>query len=191
VQYAETYSTKSGETDKEVHERRTKILESVTADITDRTGREGDVVFSLGGSLGVVGGGRIPLGPGTPVAATPFSLSLGMALQTVASGHTPGLHLEFGIVDLAQYVSFQYDPKGGEDQQSSAVVVAKPDPLAMISPSLKLGVQWGNQIPIFVAAGVGYSPLYQFKTTDANAPQRGALTVGLNVGAYVPLYDAN
>jgi hypothetical protein len=184
VQYAETYAVKSDASDKDLHTQRTKILESVTAEITDRTGREGDVIFSFGGSLGAVGGARLPLGPGKPVLATPLSLSLGFGMQKVATGGTPGLHLELGLVDLAQYVSFQQDPAAG-----GAVVVAKPDPLAMIAPSFKIGAQWKTQVPLFVAAGLSYAPL--FKTGDENAPQKGALTLGLNIGAYVPLWDIN
>jgi hypothetical protein len=186
VQYAGTYGQgQPGATDEQKHEQRTKILESLTADMTQRTDRKGDWILSLGGSLGLVGGGRFRSGESIPTS--PLALSLGVALQKVDDG---GLHLELGIVDLAQYLSFEKetgDTMGG----SRSIVVGEPDVEDVLSPSIRIGLQWGRNMPVYVAAMGGYSPFYEFTSADGATAKRGSLNFGITVGAYVPLFDAN
>jgi hypothetical protein len=62
--YAATYAPATDSTGKaptadELHQQRTKILESLTDDMTNRAGRGGDCIFSLGGALRAAGGVRI------------------------------------------------------------------------------------------------------------------------------------
>jgi hypothetical protein len=195
VAYAGTFQAKK-EADKdsseaELHDQRTKILESLTADMTDRQDREGDVILSLGGSLSLVGGVRAPFGGGTPVYNGPFSLSLGLGLQNVPQDCPVGWHLELGLLDLAQYLSYEATPKDSATKTESKVEVRKPEVKDAVSPSLKVGVQWGRDVPFFLAAGFGYAPFYEFKKADGTIDSRGAFTASATFGAYVPLIDLN
>jgi hypothetical protein len=60
-----------------------------------------------------------------------------------------------------------------------------------VSPSLKLGIQWGRDVPFFLAAVVGYAPFYEFKDDNGLIDRHGAVTAGLAFGAYVPFIDVN
>jgi hypothetical protein len=202
LQYAETYyrptavqqvgssrveaATDSDAVD-DAHARRRKILESLTEEMTDRTGREADTLFSLGGSLRATGGVRFLSGEGRGVEFEgPLSLPLGLGAQiplTKAGGH--GLHLEAGIVDLGRYVSIR-------DRTVDRFDVA--DALA---PSLSAGYYWGQQFPVFVALSGIYQPLFvapgvpAVEDRPAVAESVGAWSLGLNLGVYVPLFDLN
>src|SRR5262249_32405186 len=90
LQYAETFS-KEGTKDEaqSLNDRRPKTLESLTREMTDRTGRENDSIFSLGGSLRGVGGVRLDPSGAKPTILGPLSLPLGIGYQS--AGH---FHLE-------------------------------------------------------------------------------------------------
>jgi hypothetical protein len=184
VQYASTYGPdKDDATDDQKHQQRTKILESLTADMTQRTDREGEWIFSFGGSFGLFGGRRFR--SGESIWSGPLSLSLGAAYQKVAS---PGLHVEVGLVDLAQYLAFEREPGMSGER---AIAVSEPELEDALSLSLKIGAQWGHDIPFFAAVAVGYSPFYEFVGADGATSKMGSLNAGIAIGAYVPLFDAN
>src|SRR5262249_21389713 len=63
--------------EKDLHEQRTKILESMTEDMSDRTGREGAWILSLGGALRVMGGARFGVKTRAHAMQGPLSLPLG------------------------------------------------------------------------------------------------------------------
>lgn len=180
LNYAETYlprksadAAASSTTESSLHEQRTKILESLTRTMTDRAGREGDCVWSLGGALQAVVAARIPLEKHESIALHgSISLPLGFGVQTVGGG----IHFMVGIVDLGQYVSWD-----------SSFEVAKPYAEDALSPSLSLGYAWGDSFPLFAAATAGYSPHYRFSSTSS----KGSLNVGATLGFYVPLLDLN
>jgi hypothetical protein len=180
LNYAETYvpqkasaATASSDEEGGLHEQRTKILESLTRTMTDRTGRTGDCVWSLGGALQAVAAARIPLEKHENLAPQgPISLPLGLGLQTVGGG----IHFMVGIVDLGQYVSWD-----------SKLEVAMPSAVDALSPSVSLGYAWGESFPGFVAATAGYSPHYRFSSKTS----KGSLNAGLTLGMYVPLLDIN
>jgi hypothetical protein len=185
VQYAGTFSKSDGATEDKRHEQRSKILESLTADMTQRTDRDGDWVVSLGGSLGLVGGRRVWSGERS-IWTGPLSLSLGAAIQKVGNG---GLHVEVGLVDLAQYLAFQRETASADG--SRGIAVGEPELPDALAPSLKVGIQWGHDVPFYAAAMVGYSPFYEFTRADGSTSKMGSLNLGVAVGAYVPLFDAN
>ncbi len=194
VQYADTFqpggtSADSG-TQEARHEQRTKILESLTADMTERTGRDGDWIVSMGGSLAVVGGAR--LGGGKGVFNGPLSLSLGLGLQNVPETSPIGWHFEFGVLDLAQYLSLQSEPDSSDTAAGARkIVVREPKVQDALSPSFKLGFHWGREVPVYLAGAVGYAPFYQFVRDDGTKTASGAVTIGLALGGYVPLLDLN
>jgi hypothetical protein len=171
LNYAATYTVTDG-TSKDAHQARTKILESLTNDMTNRTGRKGDSIWSVGGSLRLAAGAR--LGRGSAFYG-PLSLPIGFGYQ-YKSGE-PSLHLEFSVLDIGQYVSSQ---QGGTVQSPKL-----PDSLA---PSATVGVAWGKQLPYFLAVTGGYSPQYKFNDTDS---KRGAYFAGVVFGIYVPFLDLN
>lgn len=178
LNYAKTYVPRpSGDTDTtdeaSLHEQRTSTLESLTRTMTDRTRRDSDCVWSLGGALQVVGAARLPLEKQEDVVAHgPISLPLGLGMQTVGGG----VHFMASVVDLGQYVAWD-----------SSLEVAKPNVVAALSPSLSFGYAWGTSFPVVVAATAGYSPHYHFSDSSS----KGSLNVGVTLGVYVPLIDLN
>ncbi|APR79113.1 Hypothetical protein A7982_04460 [Minicystis rosea] len=177
LQHAETYTKSAPKDDKATqaqHEQRTKILESLTRDMTNRRDRGGDAIFSLGGSLRAAGGARVsPTGADSAKFYGPVSLPIGFGLQ--AAKH---VHVELSLVDLGQYLSYQ---EGGK--------VRKPEPLDALAPSVTLGAYWGTEFPFMIGATVGYSPQYGFDS--AGKKDKGSINVGLAAGVYVPFLDLN
>ena len=196
LQYAETYyqpATRKQEgsgnveavtdSDREeaAHASRRKILESLTEEMTDRTGRDSDTIFSLGGSLRATAGIRFPSERGEEFEG-PLSLPLGLGVQiplTDKGGH--GFHLEAGIVDLGRYVAIR-------DR-----TLEKFDAGDALAPSFSAGYYWGQQFPFIVAASAIYQPLFvsAAQTNPALPESVGAWSLGINVGVYVPLFDLN
>lgn len=176
LQYAETFVNTDKDSTNALHERRTKILESLTREMTNREGREDDNILSLGGSLRALLGVRLDPGGEKPMFLGPLSLPLGVGFQS--SG---GLHLEIGIFDLGQYVSYQ--------STSTGFQVRQPEPVDVFAPSLSVGYYWGKSFPFFIAATAGYSPSYTF-SKDATKTY-GSVNLGLTSGVYVPLLDIN
>ncbi len=189
AQYAQTFAEKE-QTAEQKHARRTKILESLTADMTDRSGREGDRIWSLGGSLALVGAARVPGfgGEGGAVASGPLALTLGGAYQNVPKSGA-GLHVELGVVDLAQYLSFRKEADGDVPADKTAVV-RKPSLPDALAPSLKVGLQWGREVPIYLAGFAQYAPFYEFEKKNGGDDRHGSIVFGLALGAYVPLLDS-
>ncbi len=155
-------------------ERRGRLLEDLSAEMSNRAERDGDTIWSLGGSLRLAGGARFGLDSNHTALYGPLSLPLGLGLQTVGEGGV-GLHLEVSAFDLGQYVSFE---EGGQ--------VREPEFADALAPSVTLGVAFGKSVPFVVGPTLGYSP--QFTFADG---KRGALTFGLALGLYVPLLDLN
>lgn len=177
LQYAETFAKSGAKEDAAaLHDRRTKILESLTREMTDRTGREDDAIFSLGGSLRAVGGIRIdPVGGGGTFFG-PVSLPLGIGYQSAGN-----IHVELGLFDLGQYISFQ--------ESSGGLRVREPEPADVFAPSITVGRYWGKSFPIFIGLMAGYSPQYKF--TKYATSGLGSVNFGLTGGVYVPLFDLN
>jgi hypothetical protein len=171
LQYARTYKNGDGET---AHAERVKLLEDLSSDMTDRIGREDEFVWSLGGSLQLVGGYRAAFDNDHEDAFWgPVALPLGLGLQHVGGG----FHMQLNVFDLGQYLSWEAGPK-----------VAEPEIEDALSPSLTVGYAWGTSFPAFVAATAGYTPSYR-PADDAN--RRGSVNFGATVGIYVPLLDIN
>ena len=171
----------SGASPEDAHKQRTALLESLTRDMTVRTDRGGDSIFSLGGSLRVVGGGRIGRsvdGKHPAALASPLSLTLGFGLDYLFADSRNGIHLEAGVLDLGQYLAWDEGLK-----------LSTPDLGAALSPSFTIAYFWHRELPVFLGATVGYTPSYDF-TADGSKPH-GAFNAGVTLGVYVPLFDVN
>ena|GEM_PF-6812565 len=180
--YAATYA--SGKDADDAHASRTELLESLTEDMTVRTSRGGDTIWSIGGSLRAVIGGRIGRSnndnPGDTTIWTPLSVPLGFAVDSLwqEKDDERGFHLEIGLLDLGQYVSWEKGPELAEPRLADA-----------FSPSLTFAVSFGWELPIIAGFTAGYTPSFDFGPTGNG--KRGALNVGLALGVYVPLFDFN
>jgi len=201
LQYAETYyqprtiqQEGSGRVEaatdtrvvEEAHASRRKILESLTEEMTNRTGRDTDVIFSVGGSLRATGGVRFPSGAGRDAQFEgPLSLPLGLGVQIPCGSGKPGIHLEAGVVDIGRYVSIR-------DRS-----VNRFDAADALAPSLSAGLYWGHQFPFFLALSGIYQPLFvspavpEQEGRPAVPESVGAWSLAFNVGVYVPLFDLN
>jgi hypothetical protein len=174
VQYAATYAGQTSTNAQQLQDQRTEILESLTEAMTDRTARDGDNIWSFGGSLRMVGGLRI--GGTSPAVLSPLSLPLGIGFDHV-SGGAAGVHLEFSPIDLGQYIS--YDNK---------TEVQTPKVADAVAPSFTIAAGWGRSMPLVLGATFGYSPSFRL---DPNKDTRGTFNVGATLGIYVPLIDMN
>jgi len=174
VQYAATYAGQTTANAQQLQDQRTKILESLTEAMTDRSAREGDNIWSFGGSLRVVGGVRV--GGANPAVLSPLSLPLGFGFDHVG-GDTASIHLEFSPVDLGQYIA--YDNK---------TEVKTPKVADAVSPSVTIAAGWGRSMPLILGATFGYSPSFRL---DPNKDTRGTFNLGATLGIYVPLIDMN
>lgn len=193
LQYAETYTSGSSsgasEADKAksvqaMHERRTKILESLTQDMTSREGRNGDWIVGLGGTLRVTGGARFGLGEAKSHYSYlgPLGLQLGLGVQKVNQTNDGGLLLELNVLDLGQYLSFT---EGGE--------VETPEFQYAFSPTLAVGYFWGTDVPVVLSAHVGITPYFVFAEADDSTEEVAGFSfnLGASLGMYVPLLDFN
>lgn len=166
-------STTPPPTQADLHAQRTKILESLTADMTDRTGRLGDNIFSVGGALRATGGVWLR---DSRAFYGPVSLPLGFALDSYFKGKAHGFHFEVTAIDLGQYLTFD---NGGE--------VRTPDAVQAFAPGAGIAFFWGTSIPFTLGVNASYSPTYRPTETAS----RGAFNIAGSLGFYVPLFDLN
>lgn len=179
IQYSATYAGQTADDAEQRHEQRTKILESLTQAMSDRTARDGDDIWSFGGSFRAVGGARF--GAKKPALSSPVGLPLGVAFDHVSEGSSGTFHLEVSPFDLGQYVAF--DNRG---------VVRTPKFADAVSPSITLGVGWGRSMPLVLGATCGYSPAFELAPAKpGQKAERGTVNVGVTLGIYVPLIDMN
>ncbi len=181
LDYASTYMPEKGAYDKgegaaevakAAHEKRKKILESLTEEMTDRTDRGGDWIVSAGGSLRGVFGWRARTGHDDP-KWMPLQLTLGFAYDLVADDDGPGFHLEGGVLDLGQYVSFEEDDN-----------VREPDFADALAPSVTIALTLGRSLPFQMGFTGAYAPHFEYEDG-----KRGSWSLGFTTGIYVPLFD--
>jgi hypothetical protein len=179
VQYSASYAGQSTDDAAERHEQRTKILESLTEAMSDRTARDGDDIWSFGGSFRGVAGARF--GAKRPALLSPLGLPLGVAFDHVSEGSSGSFHFELSPFDLGQYVAF--DDRG---------VVRTPKFADAVSPSVTVGVGWGRSLPLVLGATCGYSPAFELAPAKpGEKAERGSVNAGVTLGVYVPLVDLN
>lgn len=162
---------------KDQREARKEALQSVIDAATDRRGREGTAVWSLGVGVGGSFWSRQRLDSATAIASQPaadeqplgvqFHVPLGIAYQWLPSRnwlHPLPIHVMVTMLDLANYVGKTTEPN------------SSPDWRAIIAP----GIQAGVAVPGLSRANnlvlVGYSVSYapQFPHPDARIPDEGS-----------------
>lgn len=171
AQYAATYLAQPEDDKDKAHQKRVELLKTLTREMTDRTGRADDAIWSFGGSVRLLGGVRIGAGPKSTLYG-PLGLTLGIGYQN------PNHFLfEISPVDLGQYLSFS---KWG--------TVADFEWRDVFSPTVTIAYWFGShKVPAFIGPTVSYSPFFKFD----GSRQRGAFNAGLTLGVYVPLVDLN
>lgn len=181
LQYSATYlAPQADESAEDTQARRELIVSELASTLNARATRGGDWIASFGGSLNIAAGASFPIdGPAKPVAAGPFSLPLGFALDYVPPDLL-GFHVEVSATDVGQYLAWE--------RSDTRVVVKKPKIEDLLAPGLAVGVSFGREFPFAVAGFARYVPNYGAETEQ---PALGALTVGLQLGVYVPLLDLN
>jgi hypothetical protein len=179
LDYAATFTNKSDK-DADLHDQRTKVLESLTRSMTDRTNRAGDTILSVGGALRLVAGRTWKADSRkTHAFWGPLSLPLGVAVTHLPSGKCPvGLHIQVDALDLGQYLSY--------DNQAN---VRKPDLEDALAPSVTIGVAAGTSVPFVAGLTGAYVP--HAVVDPANPGTKGALSLGVTAGFAVPLLDFN
>jgi hypothetical protein len=202
INYAGTYTRGAGDADEDGASARREILESLVDEFTNRTGRQGDVILSLGGSLRLMAAPRL-LYASSPddnfmgwTWNGPVGLVLGFGLDWMPRDLALGVHVELGLFDLGQYLSF-----------TDKLELREPNGAEAFSPSLTVALSgFGLQLPAFIGATIGWSPFYSLPARRASNDEelptlplpafggdrrgdRSSWYVGGVLGFYVPLFD--
>ncbi|HVR20234.1 MAG TPA: hypothetical protein VMS65_11075, partial [Polyangiaceae bacterium] len=168
--YALTYETDDKE---KAHTDREKIMSELVDRMVSRTSRERGAKFSIGGSLGLLGGARTDFDAAQ--IAFPAQLGLGFGLQSYGRGDG-GLHLMVTVLDLGQYVSLD----------NSELEVEEPDVESAVTLGLTFGGWvWNREVPLYLGAYGGISPFVRDADGDPT------YQFGIATGFYAPLLDFN
>jgi len=187
LDYAATYATPASSTSEtsdktptSAHDQRTKILESLTKDMSDRTGREGADIISVGGSLRTIGGVRIgTTGIGGVSFYGPLSLTLGVAYTHIPKKENAiGIHVQIDAVDLGNYLALD-----------NGATVKTPELGDAFAPSITIGFAYGHALPFILGATAAWTP--QFAVDSSQPDRRGSFNIGITAGIHVPLIDLN
>lgn len=169
------------------HDARKQALESVIDAATDRKGRSGDRVWSLGTGVGVLFGARQRLdGESTFTSAVQFHVPVGIAWQRLPGPQwvqNPPFHLMASFLDLGNYLT--------KNQSTGAT----PDWQAIFAPGLQIGVPLSTSPSNFFVLGgaVSYAPRFvtTASSTAASSTAQGAWHYGVFVHYFLPLWDFN
>ena len=185
--YAASYATDlKGDPSKEAqaHDARKKAIESLIDANTDRTGKGGKVVFSLGTAVGASYGQRWANAPNQDATVPGLSLPMGFALQVLPSRDQPlaGFHLQVSLVDLGQFLTY--------NQTNSAIAPPRPDAPFMVGG--ELGWLIGTPSNGFVlGVDARYAPTALAVTQADKSTKMGAAFLGGFAAYYVPFFDFN
>jgi hypothetical protein len=181
VSYAATYErpTANGDERAQLQARRKETLNALTDIATDRKERDGESIVSLGINVGFnTIGGRKLSGGDMELQWAQLGLPLGIAYQHFCGKCPMGVHAQLSVLDLGQYAAFNKDGDATPPRWQTALVAG-----------LQGGFIVGNpENPFVIGADLRYSPSL---FPDAGAQNNGALSFGLFVGYYVPLFDLN
>ena len=184
LDYAGTYSARAAaegedEDARSAHAQRSKILESLTEEMTDRTGREGDDVFALGGSLRFLAGARFGVRHDAASFAGPLSLPLGISYTHIPKRDNAwGIHVQLDAVDLGNYLALDNEPN-----------VKTPELGDAFAPGITVGLAYGPSFPLVIGLSGNYMPA--FVLDPDRKDDQGAITAALTFGVHVPLLDLN
>jgi hypothetical protein len=168
--YAMTYKTDDPE---QAQADREQIMHELVDRMVSRTSQQRGAKFSLGGSLGLLGGVRTDFDAGAQ-AAFPLQLGLGLGLQSYGRGEG-GFHLMTTFLDIGQYVTIDNDD----------LEVGDPDVESAVTLGLTVGGWlWNREVPLYIGAYGGISPFVR----AAGDP---TYQFGVVTGFYAPLLDFN
>lgn len=195
--YLATYTSGRAPSKEELEARRDarkKAIFSLIDAQTERRSRMGDVVFSVGGSVGLLAGIQPKAGEQGDRFRLQPSLSLGFGLDYHLRGGW-GVHLEAMPFNLGSYASLVTGTKtldaNGNATSKDADAVATPSPGDALSPSLTLAatyvVKSADLVVILPSPTIGFAA--KIGNTEAD-PYRG-FYAGVTAGAYVPIFDFN
>lgn len=161
---------------------RQRSMQELVEALAERSSRRGELIFGVHGAtaLNMIAASRdlsdeasqtqpalTRAGSAGEVFSQPLSLSFGLSGQRYFSEKI-GASLAIDLIEIGRWASF-VDGEVNEFKLTRAIY-----------PALTLGVLLGDaDLPIFVGAKAGYSPL------DAR------FFIGANLGVYVPLLDFN
>ena len=165
------------------HAARKQALESVIDAATDRRGRSGDRVWSLGTGVGVTFAGQQRAEAATTWLNESLQLSvpLGVAYQRLPSdGWKGGIpwHVMATVLELGSYV--------GKDK----VTDEQPDWQAIFAPGIQVGIPLSVSPSNFFVIGGSLSFTPHFKS-EPDDRVRGAVRRSIFVNFFVPLWDFN
>lgn len=191
--YAETYSVddKSAEDQAAAREARKQAIESLIDAATERRGREGDTIVSIGSSVGVQAiGGQLRYDDAGSLSerelvAGQVSLPMGVAWQRFRGkdAKIAGLHAQLSLVDLGQFLARSDGDQADDLTWADFVMIGGQVGLIIGSPSN----------PLVIGLDARWSPTLFESVTDetTSTSKRGALRAGLFVSYYVPFFDLN
>ncbi|APR87971.1 hypothetical protein A7982_13320 [Minicystis rosea] len=188
--YASTYASNpkdDAEKLKALHQARKEAIEGLVTALTDRRGRGGAVIVSLGVDPGVIGGvhwqqtadnyktlhGSIPV----------VTLPMGLAVEKLPASQEHigcGGHFQLSVLDLAQFLSVNNDGTVSKPTWASAFMAGVEAKVLIGKPSGAIGI----------GADVRYSPGL-FATSNDLTKSGGDFRLGLSVSYYVPFIDFN
>lgn len=201
--YAKNYASGDEHLDekqaKAQREARKKAIESMMDLTTQRSERANEFIVSLGINPGfhLLGAQAGPGATGKSNAFyTQLTLPTGVALQWLAPrlGKHLGFHMQFSVLDLAQFVSFD-----GQANRSMTNLTWSD----FVTVGLQLGFLIGKSpnAQFFLGTDFRYAPSLSFQDAladDANAMKRaeydrnrGVFRGGVSIGYYVPFFDFN
>jgi hypothetical protein len=180
VSYAEVYAASKGQDPKEARDARKKALEGLIDAATDRSGRGGAWVLSLGSNVGFSATRTAPRATIEDSWAPQLRVPLGLALDELPldskSGWRVGFHTGITIGDLGQFAAI------GKDGQVDDVRWND-----FLSPGVEVGAIFGSPTRAFnLSFHVEYAPAL-FPKDDKG----GAVRFGLSLGYYIPFFDLN
>lgn len=187
VSYAASYrkepnGTTDGKSDAERErarrDERKRAMNDLVDAMADRSGRRGDVIFSLGVGVGFTAG------RGRDESVRSYSVAPSLALPTGPSvdylcGRALGLHLQVPLLDLGQFTTVSKDGELQDKPTFASAFLLGVQPGLLFFPTTK--------IPLVLAGDFGWAPgLKLAQESDA-----GVLRLGMFLGTYIPFIDFN
>ncbi|MGN6106190.1 MAG: hypothetical protein ACTHU0_13870 [Kofleriaceae bacterium] len=197
--YVQTYEATKSLSVEEARHARKQAIESLIDAATDREGREGDVVYSIGSPVGFAAGLRVAPGSSADYGSKLGAYDGGFGFQwrlplAITRQRLPGAdeicgsHLALWIADLGQFTRTR--APGSQDDITW-------------KDFLGIGVQGGfvlgsSRHSVVLALEASWAPgLYArdvtIRTASTTTTERvaGAFTAGLTLAYYVPFFDLN
>jgi hypothetical protein len=186
--YASVYHATKDEDPKAARIARKQALSSIIDGATDRAGRGGDLITSIGSNVGISFTGSVGYDGGDDSNVEPgVRVPLGISLEWLPGGEDEkaekrtglgswlGLRLGAQLADLGQFV------RRGDDEMLAEVRWGD-----FVSPGIEAGVLIGGASASFnVSLHAEYAPTLSLDGSD------GVWRYGISLGYYVPFFDLN